>query len=797
MERKLTAILSADVAGYSRLMEADEVGTLHTLTAYRAGIDACIAQYRGRIVGTAGDSVLAEFASAVDAAQCAVEIQQTLKAKNGDLPPERKMEFRIGLNVGDVMAEGEQIYGDGVNVAARLQGLADVGGIFISGTVYDQIENKLGLHYEYLGEQEVKNITKPVRVWRVRWEEAESSTFKVQRSRSEVQRSRFNVQGSTSKEESPKPRRMGTPVFVLVSVLLLGGLVILLYPSLPPLITRHSSLITQEAQPPLLPSLLPLPDKPSIVVLPFVNMSKDPEQEYFSDGLTEDLTSDLTRISSLFVIARNSAFTYKGKAVKVQDVGREMGVRYVLEGSVRRADNQVRIVAQLIDATTGGHLWSERYDRPLKDIFALQDEIVQKIVTTLKLQLTVQERGYLVRKHTDNLEAYDAFLRGVEYFGRYAKETNVQARQLFEKALALDPQYAEAYVWLGRTYTMEWGSGWSTDPQTLERAFELEQKAVALDDSLPLAHSVLSFVYAQKQQYDQALAEGKRAMALDANNADSYAWQASVLNLAGRPEEALRLVEQAMRLNPRHPPFDLGTLAWAYCLTGRYAEAVATAKEFLSRSPNHPMGHLNLAVSSLLQWASQQSADSQTLAQGLAAAQRVLALNDSDFLGHVTLGTVYLWQKQYEQSIAELERAIALDPNWAVSYASLAEVLSRVGRSEEALQMVEQALHHKAAVVDFHLANVGTAYSLAGRPEEAIAPLKQYLTRYPNILGPHVTLTAVYSELGKEAEARVEAAEVLRINPTFSLEVHRQRAPIKDPAALERHLAALRKAGLK
>jgi adenylate cyclase len=388
------------------------------------------------------------------------------------------------------------------------------------------------------------------------------------------------------------------------------------------------------------------------VVLPFQNLSGDPGQEYFSDGLTEVLTGDLSRISSLFVIARNSAFTYKGKTVKVQDIGHEMGVRYVLEGSVLKADGRVRITAQLIDTTTGYHLWSERYDRPLQDIFALQDEIVQKIVTTLKLQLVLQEQGQSARKHTNNLEAYDAFLRGMAYLIFDKKtEVTVQARQLFEQAIALDPQYAEAHGFLGGTYWMEWVNRWSVDPQTLERALELVQKAIALDDSLPAAHALLGLVYALKQQYDQAL--------------------------------------------------------------------------------------------------------------------------------------------------AACARAIALDPHEASGYALRAEVLSRVSRSEEALQMIEQAMHRKALTPDGHLIFVGEAYALAGKPEEAIAPLRQYLSRYPNFLGGHLDLAAGYSELGREAEARTEAAEVLRLNPQFSLEVHKERAPIKDPAVLERHIAALRRAGLK
>jgi TolB-like protein/tetratricopeptide (TPR) repeat protein len=655
------------------------------------------------------------------------------------------------------------------------------------------------LQYEYLGEQAVKNIAKPVRIYRVRIEIPSPLVGEDQGEGAsrEAESSKFKVQGSKSKGESPKPRRVGTAhrhwVLVIVGGLLLiaGTIVAVRYFSRPPLSPQSSALVTQEAP------ALPLPDKPSIVVLPFVNMSEDPKQEYFSDGITEDLTSDLSKISSLFVIARNSAFTYKGKAVKVQDVSKELGVRYVLEGSVRRADDQVRVTAQLIDATTGYHLWSERYDRPLQDILRLQDEVVRKIVTTLGLQLSVQEQGYIIRKHTDNLEAYDFFLRGVESFYRVTKEANAQARQMFEKAVALDPQYAEAYAWLSYTYYEEWIFRWSADPQNLERALVLVQQALALDDSLPRAHSLLSLVYAEKHQYDQAIAEGERATALDPNNADSYRMRAGMLNFAGRPEDALQMLEQAMRLNPHYPPMYLWSLGWAYSLTGRYTEAVATLQEFISRSPNHQVGHLYLALSYVQQWASQQSADAQTLVQALAAAQRVLALNDAYFGGHLILGYVYLWQKQYERALAEMERAIALDPNLASSYAGLAEVLSHMGRSEEAVRMAEQALRLKPQVADDHLNSIGDAYDLAGQPEEAITPLKQYLTHYPNILGAHLTLAAVYSELGREAEARAEAAEVLRINPKFSLEVRKQREPIKDPAILERQLAALRKAGLK
>jgi adenylate cyclase len=369
MERKLAAVFSADVKGYSRLMREDEEATIRTLTAYRELMTSYIQRHRGRVVDSPGDNLLAEFASAVDAVRGAVAIQKELKARNAELPADRQMHYRIGINVGDVVVEGERIYGDGVNIAARLEGLAEPGGICISGTVHDHIENKLALGYEYIGEQAVKNIIKPVRVYRVQ------------------------------REPRPAPQ---------------------------PTLSGEQT------------SLLPLPDKPSLAVLPFTNLSSDPEQEYFSDGLTEDLITDLSRLSGLFVIARHSTFTYKGKAVKVQEVSRDLGVRYVLEGSVRKVGERVRITAQLIDAPTGHHLWAERYDRPLQDIFALQDEIVQQIVTTLRLQLTLQEQGVIVRKHTANLEAYDSFLRGVEYGWRLTKDDNARARQMFEKAVALE-----------------------------------------------------------------------------------------------------------------------------------------------------------------------------------------------------------------------------------------------------------------------------------------------------------------------------------------------------------------------
>ncbi len=776
--RRLAAIMFTDIVGFSRQMGTDEARTMRLLAVHNQVIQQAVTAHKGTVIKTVGDAFLVDFPSVVNAVQCAQQVQAHLRVYNAEKESAEQIHVRLGIHLGDIIQQDGDVFGDGVNVASRLQGLAEPDTICISQKVYEEVEQKLSLGAVLsLGRPKLKNIAQRFGVYLLVAESPKGIRQTLQVRRLKLSR-RLSI------------GHLSWPGLTLVGLVLIAGTIFTV---------RYLSLSTLSPQPPT-PSTreaLPLPDKPSIIVLPFDNMSKDPEQDYFSNGLTEVLTSDLSRISSLFVIARNTAFTYKGKAANVQEVGKELGVRYVLEGSVQKAREQVRIVVQLVDTATDAHLWSERFDRPLTDIFALQDEIVQQIVTTLKLQLTLEEQGYSARKHTDNLEAYDAFLRGHEYYWRYTQETNAQARQMFEKAITLDSQYAEAYLWLGVTYWTEWFQHWSADPQTLERTLALAQQALALDDSLPLAHSLLGGVYTQKQQYDQALAEGERAIALNPNNGESYAFQAQGLWFAGRPAEALPMMERAMRLNPRYPPFYLFQLGTAYFWTGRCAEAVATLKEAINRRPAHVPTHLTLIDSYMRQWVSQQNPDAQTLAQALGAAQRALALNDSQPVSHIVLGYVYLWQKQYEQALVEMERAVALDPNNARAHAGLAEVLSRIGRLEEAVKMAGRASRLKPPIADEHLDSVGAAYDFAGQPEEAIAPLKQFLTHYPNILGAHLTLAAVYSELGKDAEARAEAAEVLRINPKFSLEVHKERAPIKDPAMLERHLAALRRAGVK
>ncbi len=572
MERKLTAILCADVFGYSRLMGEDEEATLSTLSSYRKLIDSLIEQHRGRFVNSAGDSVLAEFASVVNAVQCAVEIQTTLKGENEKLPHERRMEFRIGVNLGDVMVDGEQIYGDGVNVAARLESLADPGGISVSGTVHEQVRDKIALSYEDLGEQQVKNIVRPVRVWRVLTEPGGGARL------------------STGTQRVPRKYWRGGAFSLAGLALIITVIVLVQHLSLRPPTTTASI-------PPVQKPALPLPNIPSIAVLPFANMSGDRDQEYFSDGITNDLITDLSKGPDIFVIDRASTFTYKGKPIRVQDVSRELGVKYVLEGGVEKAGDQVRISAQLVDATTGADLWAERYDRPMKDIFSLQDEIVRRIVTTLNLQLTLWEKhGVLVRKRTDNLEAYDDLLRGVEYGFSSTKQGNEKARQMYEKAISLDPKYAGAYAQLAWTYYFDWILQWSPDPRALDRVFNLAQQAVALDDSRPAGYILLNRVSLYKRQYEQALSQIQRAIELDPNNAFAYFWLGNTLALSGRPAETIGVAEKAMRLDPRNRDSYLFLIGLAYTEMGRYADALPAFTKHVARYPNNAPAHGLLIV---------------------------------------------------------------------------------------------------------------------------------------------------------------------------------------------------------
>ncbi|MFT5418460.1 MAG: adenylate cyclase [Gammaproteobacteria bacterium] len=532
IERRLSAVFSTDVQGYSRLMGDNEEATILTLTSYREVFATHIGLHHGRVVDSPGDNLLAEFASAIDAVHCAVAVQDELAVSNAKLAEQRKMRFRIGINVGDVIVEGDRIYGDGVNIAARVEALADGAGIAISGTVFDQVEGKLDYEFQDLGEQSVKNIVKPVRVYRVVSDR--SLIAKAQQDRI--------AQAESTPVPAPK-----------------------------------------------------LPDKPSIAVLPFANLSGDPEQEYFSDGMTEDLITDLSKISGLFIISRNSVFTYKGRAVKPETVSQELGVRYVVEGSVRKAGNRVRITAQLIDASTNYHQWAERYDGQLDDIFELQDKVIKQIVAALAIKLTVGEQARVGVAPTVNLEAYDAFVRARDEYSRRERTANLHARSLLERAIELDPHYAEAYAYLGRTYLVETVNQWTDDPHNIEQVFRYGEKAVELDPSQPTAHETLALALVGKKQFEPAIASARKAISFDPNFADGYVTLAEILSFAEQSEEAVTLLEQAMLLNPRYTPSYLWALGHAKFLLGDYDEAIALMRRVLTRNPNHLIAHMILA----------------------------------------------------------------------------------------------------------------------------------------------------------------------------------------------------------
>jgi adenylate cyclase len=582
--RRLAAIMFTDIVGFSRQMGDDEARMLRLLDVHNRIIQHAVAGHHGTVIKTVGDAFLVDFPSVVHAVQCAQQIQSQFRTHNNGKENAEQIHVRIGIHLGDVVQRDGDVFGDGVNIASRLQSLAEPDTICISQAVYKEVEKKLVLGTVVsVGKPKLKNITERFRVYTLLPAPPAGVRQKLQ-----VQRLKLS-------------RRVRPVHWLSVAGLLLIAGTLLTVHYLPLLRFLLSPPQPFAPNPTATLPPLPLPDKPSIVVLPFVNMSDDPSQDYFSDGITEDITTDLSRISSLFVISRNTAFFYKGKAVKLSDLSKELGVQYVLEGSVRRADGQVRVTTQLIDVTQDRHVWSERYDRPLTELFALQDEIRQKIVFALKVKLTPEEQERFRSAPTNNLEAYDSLLHGGESVLRALyerkKDANAQARQMFEKAIELDQKYAGAYAGLGQTYWLDWFYQWNRDrTQSLERAFELGQQAIALDDSLSFPHRLLSQVYLWRKQHDQAIAEAERAITLDPNNADGYVNLGSILVNARQPEEGIKLSEKAMRLNPRYPPLYLLNLGAAYREAGRCEEALVLLKKVLILNPNFGPAHLNLAA---------------------------------------------------------------------------------------------------------------------------------------------------------------------------------------------------------
>ncbi len=529
--RKLAAILCADVQGYSRLMGTDEEGTLRALKGCRGVMYGLIGRYRGRVFSAPGDAVLAEFASVVDAVSCAVAIQDELERRNADLPAEVRMAFRIGINLGDVMVDGDDILGDGVNVAARIEPLAPGNGICISGSAHEQVADKLKLRFEDLGEHSVKNIARPVRVYRVL--------------RGSEQAGGARAAPAGARGEAPGERR-------------------------------------------------------SIAVLPFQNMSGDAEQEYFSDGITEDIITDLSKLAGLLVIARNSSFTYKGRAVDMRQVGRELGVSHVLEGSVRRAGGRVRITAQLIEAATGHHAWAERYDRDLQDIFSLQDEITREIVTALHVKLLHGEQAAAWRRLLRRPEALDAYYRGLQFLNRITREANAEAARCFEEVSRLEPDSPLGYIGAAWTHLSAFRYNWSDSaPESLKRAAELSRRALELDDSCADAHALLGFHHLLAGKHAEAIAAGERSVALNPNHADNAANLACSYVMSDRPAEAVALIRRAMQLSPIYPTWYLNVLGFGHYLCAQYGDAEEVLKSALQREPGYSDCRLILATAYL------------------------------------------------------------------------------------------------------------------------------------------------------------------------------------------------------
>ncbi len=533
-DRKLTAILSADVKGYSRLMRSDEEATVRTLTNYRAVIKELVANYNGRIVDSPGDNVLAEFTSGVHAVQCGVDIQAALKVENQSLPGERRMAFRIGINLGDVIQDGGRIYGDDVNIAARIEGLAEPGGICISNSIYDQVYRKLDLPYAYMGAHELKNIDQPVKVYKIELDA----------------KPRIDI----AKEEIPATGEIET---------------------------------------------IPIPAKPSVAILPFKNMSDDPSQDWFIEGFSENIITALSKTSQMVVIANNSTRAYKGKAVHIQQVSRELGVRYILKGGVQKAANRIRVMVQLIEADSGEEIWGDRFDRDLVDIFEIQDEIALKVAMALEIKLTRGEQARLWEGRTNNLKAFEKHAQAVKAFGL---QHNIPlADKLYRDAIELDPDYIEPYVSLGWLNLIQYRYCISPEPQkSLNRALELAEKAIAINAYSDLPRALLAKINLTRHEYDQAIAEGNRAISLNPNGADSYAHFGCVRNFSGRPEKGISLLEKAFRLNPLPPLYYYTYAGIAFNMLEKYESAIKFYNAGFTLSQNYFFGYVGVTESNSL-----------------------------------------------------------------------------------------------------------------------------------------------------------------------------------------------------
>jgi adenylate cyclase len=573
--RRLAAILAADVAGYSRLIGLDEEGTLKRLRKLRRElINPAVSLHRGRIVKTTGDGILIEFPSVVDAVRCALDVQRGVDDRNVDVPSDRRIEFRVGINLGDVVTEGGDLLGDGVNVAARLESISESGGICVSDAAYQQVRDKLDVTFEDAGEQQLKNIARPVRVYRV-------------------------LVGG--------PKRRSLSIFAplkrkrAVALVLAGVFVLLAIGSWGATWwwqgIRQGIEAPESVEPSISEMARPLSSRPTVAVLPFLTLSTDTAEDYFGDGLTEDIISALGRFSQLAVLARNAVFPYKGKQLRSEELGRELGARYLVEGSVRRGSEHVRISVQLVDASKGTLLWSTQYDAEPKDIFSIQDNITRQVTGTLAVKLTKLEQTRSAAKPPNKLEAYDLVLRGRASMARLTRSANVEARSLFQRAIDIDPDYAAAYVGLGSTYLRSVTLGWTDQPvETLKRIQNLAATAIRLDASNTSAHALLGTVYLQFRKYDRAIDELKLALDLNPSDAETYGVLDNALVFAGALEEAINAGETAIRFDPNLDVTRIWGLGTAYFLIGRTADATRVMEQIVGREPGYGFAYLILAA---------------------------------------------------------------------------------------------------------------------------------------------------------------------------------------------------------
>ena len=619
-KRKLTAILSADVEGYSRLMSLDDAETVNTLKSYREKINHQVQTHRGRVIDSPGDNLLAEFISVVDAVKCALEIQDEIKKCNASLPDDRKMVFRIGVNLGDVIADGDRIYGDGVNIAAHLEGLAKGGGICISGNTYEQIQNIIPVGCEFIGKQTVKNITTPIPAYRI-WKDPDATTCTAYVA---VQR---------------KSKKTALTLAAAVIILLCGGAAFMKYSP------------TSTSPPPGDDAARSLENlshaKTSIAVLPFANLSNDADQEYFSDGITQDIITDLSKFRELAVTASTTVFKYKGNTPDIKELGDKLNVKYILEGSVQKAGDQVRINAQLIDTASGNHIWAQRFDRQIEDIFELQDEIIETTVKKLAVKVDQSERALAMSKSTGSLEAYDYYLQAYHHFFQRTRDGNIEAQKLFKKALTLDPNYAAAYVGLAKVITWAVNYGWTEFPNVaLQEALDLAKKAVQLDDSNASARAQLGYIYMRFGEYDLAESELQKAIDLNPNDYISYRYIGAVLLYAGQPAKSLDWYNQVLEFDPYLSPGVYMNIGIGHYLNGDDDQAIHWLKQAATKWPTFLGCHILLA-----------SIYAQTGQMDLAAAEKAEILRISPFFKLDFYGQAYQNPAHREKIVAGLRKA--------------------------------------------------------------------------------------------------------------------------------------------